>query len=125
MMNKPQTPLEKLNSDKRKLLKVCTEQEHKLNDDFTYIQNNAGSLVLSGLSGLIFPNTKSKTQTTDTKTPAKTTGHTTSPLKVADYLTIGLGAVPLIWDFARPLVMSWGIKKANSWVIKKLFGRKK
>lgn len=123
--NKTQTPLEKLNSDKRNFRKVCTAQEQKLNDDFTYLHENMGSLILSGFSNLLFPNVKSKTQTTDTKSVVKTPGQTTHPLGFSDYFAIALGVVPLVWDFTRPLIMTWGIKKARSWVFKKIFKRKK
>lgn len=126
-MNKLQTPLEKLNSDKQKFRKLCTTQEQELNDDFTYLHEHVGSLLLSGFSSLLFPNSRSKTKTTDTnaKTPAKTTGQPVAHLGVSDYFTIALGAVPLVWDFARPFVMTWGIRKAQEWFFKKLFKRKK
>ena len=49
-MNNQQTPLEKLISDKERIQRQCKRQEQKLNEDFSYIQENAGSLLLSGLS---------------------------------------------------------------------------
>lgn len=52
IMNKQQTPLEKLISDKNRLQERCT-QEQKLNADFTYIQENAASLLVSGFSALV------------------------------------------------------------------------
>ena len=60
IQNKPLTPLEKLISDKERIRKQCVIQEQKLNDDFSYIQENAGSLLISGFTTLLFPNTKSK-----------------------------------------------------------------
>ena len=54
-MSKQQTPLERLISDKERIQRQCKRQEQKLNEDFSYIQENAGSLLLSGLSSLIFP----------------------------------------------------------------------
>ena len=55
-MNHPQqTPLEKLLADKQRIQQACLEQENKINKTFTYIQENAGSLLLSGLSSLLFP----------------------------------------------------------------------
>ena len=52
-MNNPQpTPLEKLISDRRRIQQECTIQEQKLNADFSYIQENAGTLLLSGVSAL-------------------------------------------------------------------------
>ena len=53
-MNNPQpTPLEKLISDRRRIQQECTIQEQKLNADFSYIQENAGTLLLSGGTRLI------------------------------------------------------------------------
>ena len=42
-MNNRQTPLEKLISDKERIQRQCKRQEQKLNEDFSYIQENAGS----------------------------------------------------------------------------------
>lgn len=125
--NKHQTPLERLNSDKQKCRDLCTVQEQKLQDDFTYLHENMGSLLLSGFSNLLFPKTKSKTSTSDakTQTPAHSNAHANGHLSTSDYFTIALGAVPLVWDFTRPLVMTWGIKKVREWLIKKIFKRKK
>ncbi len=50
IQNKPLTPLEKLISDKERIRKQCVIQEQKLNDDFSYIQENAGSLLISGFT---------------------------------------------------------------------------
>lgn len=44
-MNNQQTPLEKLISDKERIQRQCKRQEQKLNEDFSYIQENAGSLL--------------------------------------------------------------------------------
>ena len=69
-MNNQQTPLEKLISDKERIQRQCKRQEQKLNEDFSYIQENAGSLLLSGLSSLLFPSNKSTTkQTTRAQLP--------------------------------------------------------
>ena len=42
IQNKPLTPLEKLIFDKEQIRRQCVVQEQKLNDDFSYIQENAG-----------------------------------------------------------------------------------
>lgn len=67
--NKPLTPLEKLISDKERIRRQCVIQEQKLNDDFSYIQENAGNLLISGFTTLLFPNTKSKKQNLPTRRP--------------------------------------------------------
>ena len=99
-MNNQQTPLEKLISDKERIQRQCKRQEQKLNEDFSYIQENAGSLLLSGLSSLLFPSNKSTTKTNDKM-------------------------IPIAWDLAQPFIMTWGIKKAKKWFSNLLFKKKK
>ena len=67
-MNNQQTPLEKLISDKERIQRQCKRQEQKLNEDFSYIQENAGSLLLSGLSFSLAISQRQK-QTTRTQLP--------------------------------------------------------
>lgn len=119
------TPLEKLISDKQRLQQKCQKQAEKLNDDFSYIQENAGSLLMSGLSSLLFPSSKAtnKKEGASSK-PSPQTGKTSIALGTSDYLSIAKGMLPVIWDVAQPLIMSWGIKKAQKWLVG-LFTRKK
>ena len=65
MMNHPQpTPIEKLLAEKQQVQEACRKQEEKLNQTFAFIQANAGSLLLSGFSSLLFPaKPKGKNQT--------------------------------------------------------------
>lgn len=122
----PQTPLEKLISDKRRLRRQSVLQEQKLSDDFSYIQENAGSLLISGVSALLFPNSKSKKP--EENAPATTPDHKNTilpSLGLTDYLGIAQGALPLVWDVARPFLLTWGIKKAQSWLTHRLFKKKK
>ncbi|MEI3117614.1 MAG: hypothetical protein V8T12_00730 [Parabacteroides johnsonii] len=72
MNNPQQTPLEELIPDCCRIQQECTIQERKLNADFSYIQENAGTLLLSGVSALLFPNTKAKSKGTEIKQPART-----------------------------------------------------
>ena len=110
-MNHPhQTPLEKLLADKQRIQQACLEQENKINKTFTYIQENAGSLLLSGLSSLLFPAKPDKKGETAQGTVASATPATTSPLRLSDYLSVGKALVPLAWEIIHPLVVSWGIR---------------
>ena len=110
-MNHPQqTPLEKLLADKQCIQQACLEQENKINKTFTYIQENAGSLLLSGLSSLLFPAKPDKKGETAQGTAASATPATTSPLGLSDYLSVGKALVPLAWEIIQPLVVSWGIR---------------
>lgn len=126
-MNNQPTPLEKLISDKQRIQEQCKVQEQKLNQDFSYIQENAGSLLLSGLSSLLFPNNKSttKTSTNEQTATSSTTGQPLISLGVGDYLSVAKGLLPLAWDLAQPFIMTWGIKKAKKLVTNLLFRKKK
>ena len=53
MNNQQKTPLEKLISDRHRLQRECATQEQELNADFSYIQENAGTLLLSGVSSTL------------------------------------------------------------------------
>lgn len=126
-MNNPQTqtPLEKLISDKQRILQECRIQEQKLNEDFQYIQENAGSLLMSGISALLFPKTKAKSTHTENSQPAVQAKTPSMALGLSDYLSVVQGLLPLAWDVARPLLISWGIQKAQNWFLGKLFKKKK
>ena len=122
IQNKPLTPLEKLISDKERIRKQCVIQEQKLNDDFSYIQENAGSLLISGFTTLLFPNTKSKkTESPETATASQPV----TPIGFSDYLSIAQGLLPVAWDVIRPFLLTWGIRKAQSWFTNLLFKKKK
>ena len=123
IQNKPLTPLEKLISDKERIRKQCVIQEQKLNDDFSYIQENAGSLLISGFTTLLFPNSKSKkTESTETATTAS---QPVTPIGFSDYLSIAQGLLPVAWDVVRPFLLTGGIRKAQSWFTNLLFKKKK
>lgn len=51
-------PIDKLLAEKQRLKEECKAKEKKLNDDFAYIEDNAASLLLSGVSSLLFPKRK-------------------------------------------------------------------
>ena len=125
MNNPQQTPLEKLISDRRRIQQECTIQEQKLNADFSHIQENAGTLLLSGVSALLFPNTKTKYKGTESNQPVHTSEVPSMSLGFADYLSVAQGLLPVAWDVARPLLTAWGIQKVQAWIIKKLFKKKK
>ncbi|MCL3850015.1 MULTISPECIES: hypothetical protein [Parabacteroides] len=123
IQNKPLTPLEKLISDKERIRRQCVMQEQKLNEDFSYIQENAGSLLISGFTALLFPNTKSKK--TDPSEPAASPIQPATPIGFSDYLSIAQGLLPVAWDVVRPFLLTWGIRKAQSWFTGLLFKKKK
>lgn len=124
-MNSLQTPQEKLISDKARIQLECLMREQKLNDDFSYIQENAGSLLLSGLSALLFPSTKQTKKTNDNSPVSVTPGQSAIPFGLSEYVSIGKNMLPLVWDIAQPFLMTWGIKKAQKWLVSLLFKKKK
>ncbi len=125
-MNNPQpTPLEKLISDRRRIQQECTIQEQKLNADFSYIQENAGTLLLSGVSALLFPNTKTKSKGTESNQPVHTSEVSSMSLGFADYLSVAQGLLPVAWDVARPLLTAWGHPESPGVDNKETFSRKK
>ena len=91
IQNKPLTPLEKLIFDKEQIRRQCVVQEQKLNDDFSYIQDD----------------------------------QPVTPMGFSDYLSIAQGLLPVAWDVARPFLLTWGIRKAQSWFTNLLFKKKK
>lgn len=124
-MDNQQTPLEKLISDKERIQGQCKRQEQKLNEDLSYLQENAGSLLLSGLSSLLFPSNKSAAKENDKPATSVTTEAPTIALGISDYLSIAKGMIPIAWDIAQPFIMTWGIKKAKKWFSNLLFKKKK
>ena len=119
-MNNPQpTPLEKLISDRRRIQQECTIQEQKLNADFSYIQENAGTLLLSGVSALLFLTQKPNQR--NGKQPACT--YFGSAIHVAWICRLSFCGTRLItccMGCCTPIITAWGIQKVQAWIIKKL-----
>lgn len=111
-MNNPprQTPLEKLLADKQRIRQACSEQEHKINLTLAYMHENGRSLLLSGLSTLLFPSRPGKKGKTAPALPAKPAAKPEPTLGLSDYWAVGKSMVPFVWELARPLVVSWGIR---------------
>lgn len=124
-MNSLQTPLEKLISDKARIQQECRIRQQKINDDFSYIQENAGRLLLSGFSSLLFPGAKQTNKTNDTSSATAVSGSSAIPMGLSEYVSLGKSMLPLVWDIAQPFIMTWGIKKAQKWLVNLLFKKKK
>jgi hypothetical protein len=124
-MNKQQTPLEKLISNRLQLQAKCDIQKQKLNEHFSYIQENAGNLFLSGISSLLFSPSKEKKSGTETNYSKQTSEVSTASLGFSDYISVVQSLLPMAWDVARPLLTPWGLKKIQTWAIKKLFTKKR
>ena len=109
MMKQPQpTPIEELLAEKQQVQEACRKQEEKLNQTFAFIQANAGSLLLSGFSSLLFPaKPKGKNQT---EKVAQDTPPPTNKLQLSDFFSLGKALLPVAWEVAQPLLGSLGIK---------------
>jgi hypothetical protein len=113
---KTQTPLNKLIADRQLLEEQRLKQEQKLNENFRYIQDHSGRLLLSGVSTLLFPDAKSAKREADNNTISAQPVSTLSAFS---------SLVPIVWDIAKPLLISWGIEIARKSVASWLFGHKK
>ncbi len=117
---KPQTPIEKLLSEKEELRERCALQQKKLNDDFLYVRENAPRLLLSGFTTLLFPDTDRKKASQST--PATKTNNSSSA--AIDYPSIAKELLPVAWSVAKPVLLSWGIRKIQGWFVGFLCGKK-
>ncbi len=125
--HKPLTPIEKLLADKVDIKAKCRMQEKKLNEDFTYIQNNASGLLLSGVSTLLFPPRNSSFK--NEKQSSHASGNEVSeakktPISASDYLNIAKSLLPIAWEISQPLLITWIIGKSKS-LFHGLFTKKK
>ena len=117
--NKPLTPIEKLHAEKIGIEEKCRVQEKKLDDDFVYIKDNAASLILSGISTLLFP-PKNITQLALSSETAKNSTTKSPALSLSDYIAITKSMLPVVWGIIQPIIIAWGIRKAKS-VLEGLF----
>lgn len=121
----PQTPLEKLTAEKIKIRRLVKEQETKLNEHIVYVQANAGSLLLSFVSSILFAPSSKKENTKETDPSEKeTASNMPGNLSLIDFLPISKLLLPVAWDIAKPILLSWGIKKVTR-MATGLFARKK
>ena len=119
------TPLERLLHEKQRVTEECELRKIKLNADCAYIQAHAGSLLLSGLSSLLFPGGNKKQEAKAPSSRAATAAGTAMPLGWSDFLSIGKSLLPVAWEVAQPILMTWGIKKVRNWFSRLLFPKKK
>ena len=123
--NLPQTltPLERLLHEKRRVTEECELRKIKLNADCAYIQAHAGSLLLSGLSALLFSGGNKK-QEAKASANQSATAAPAMPWGWGDLLAVGKSLLPVAWEVAQPLIMTWGIKKVRKWFSRLLFPKK-
>lgn len=119
MDSKTRTPKEKLIFEKERVRLQCLDTEEALCDHLGYIQGHAGSLLLSGISGLFFP--KTKTSTKKTAVASQHAGEHESA--VSHYLALAKDLLPGLMDIAKPLLFTWGLKNARKWIFRLIRGK--
>jgi hypothetical protein len=112
------TPQETLSARKAILQEQCRIREQKLNEDFSYLRENAGSLLLSGLSWLIAPDTGTGKQTGVTPVKTGAASPVSSVLNWAGVLSTTRTLWPIVWEIAQPMLVSWGINRIKQWFFK-------
>jgi hypothetical protein len=121
---KPLSPIEQLLADKMKIEMMCHEQEKKLGEDFAYIRNNASGVILSGISSLLFPSKNAGNKTGQT-VPDGSSKQNKVPLAAPDYIAITKMLWPVAWNIIQPMLITWGISKAKSFISGLIFGKGK
>lgn len=117
------TPLLKLQHRKELIQQESDIQMQKLNEHFSYIKENAGSLALSGISSMLFSGSKTTSSNKDEEQPALAV-HSDSPLSFLNHLSLAKGLFPVVLEIAQPFLITWGFKTVRK-LITGLFSKKK
>ena len=124
-----QTPLEKLLADKCRIQKSCQQKETHINETFIYIQENASSLLLSGLTSLLFSKTpKEHEGTTNSTITNRTDGQLKAgnpTLNISDFFSVGKALLPVAWNFIQPIAIGWCVRNIKKRITNLFFGSKK
>jgi len=104
---------------------LCKRQEAVINDDVAYIQANAGGILLSFLSSTLFPSKGISPSGGNKSTTKENSKLTASPgLSFADIMPFAKSILPITWDIARPILISWGVKRIVSTVLNSILKKK-
>lgn len=108
MNNKTTAPLARLTAERSRIRRQCRQQEQELDQDWEYIQQHAGSLLLSGLASVLLSGFGSKEkEEEDTQEGRKSSPNPFSGIEAM---------LPVIWEIAKPLLISWGMSKIRTWI---------
>ncbi len=105
-MNPPNsklTPLQALTCEKMRLMKRCDQQEQLIGAHLDYIHQHAGTLMLKGVSSILFPKTVPQ--------KANPTAESNVDNDLGDYFAQIKGYMPMVWEVVRPLLITWGVSK--------------
>lgn len=80
-------------------------------------------MLVSGLSSMLFPKGKAaeKTPAADPDAP-KTEGK--KELSLAEYAAALPAMLPILWQVGKPILLSWGMKKAQRSIVNFFFKKK-
>ena len=118
--NQTQTPLERLIADKNRVKQLCEEKGRDINDDIFYVQANAGTLLLSSLSSMLFPSSVGK----KVASSGTIEGSDNTQISLMEMLPLAKTLFPIAWDVAKPILISWGVKRISNLVVNVLFKKK-
>ena len=118
--NSTETPLQRLRHEKRKLKALYEEDEKRLSEDWQYLTDNIGQLtfnsIVKGAKDSFFPSLL-KSNKTPTPFDKEGGGYT--------LLNILSSSLPLIWEFAQPVLFKYAIRKIKSMFTSKKEDKKK
>lgn len=116
MNDRLRTPLEKLIFEKEQVRLECMKKEDEMTDGLSYVQDHAGSMLLSGVSSLIFP--KTKTSAKKSLLPHKDKGKDSGKHGISDYLAMAKDMLPTALEIATPFLFTWGLKNVPKWLFR-------
>ena len=114
------TPIEQLVAYKSIVEAQCATRQKKLLEDVEYIQNNATSLIFSGLVSLLFSSGQTRKKPETQSVMLINDGQPTrnnNLLSSSSIFFVAKKMIPVVWEIVQPLLINWGIKKAKSLLI--------
>ncbi|MDH6314096.1 hypothetical protein M2137_002890 [Parabacteroides sp. PFB2-10] len=112
------TPLEQLREKKQSIKRETDAQAHKINNDLSYLHENAGRLIIASAASALLPGkAKRSPSSQQVSMPNIATDGDGNALG-------GSGLFSIAFKMAQPFLLTWGIKGAKK-LIGSLFFKKK
>ena len=105
--------LQQIHKEKLALKQSYLLEEEKIANNFDYLQDNWGTLLihsaLNGVKGFMgFPTNNSSSKGDDYQTD-----------KIQQISSIGMNVIPMLWNIIQPFALKYGINKIKSFFTKK------
>lgn len=105
--------LQQIHKEKLALKQCYLQEEEKIADDFDYLQDNWGRLLvhsaLNSAKGFIgLPTAKSSSKGEDYQSN-----------KIQQFSSVGLTVIPMMWELVQPFLIKYGVNKIKSFFTKK------